>query len=1000
MVRSYLRHGGTEVFGLIASNSSNSLFDGKRAYVPALEDVFVWDTKRGERVAMWHATGHTSPVTALSRSPIDASRFAVGYQDGSIILWSAKSHEPVANFQGHRRAISSLAWDRDGARLASGAVDGEVIIWDTAAETGQFKLRGHNNRITALVFVAAPTHTPDPSSSTTLPSASTHLLTTSQDTYLKLWDLQTQHSIESVVAHRTESWSLTVVPHIPSLPESYSENTLEENSSEPPLVDQLLITTGGEGEAKLWLLSSSILLKGPQPSPTGQGLARAILSVGSINLSTSGSHGKRVSGATAEKYSLRGGINGVVIAFQVGEREVEVWRIRTLEEVKKKRARRRKKEASKSQKVTSDVADASASDDAITWLDRICPWIVVRGTGRICSFAFAPTASSALFRSGDKPSELEILLALSNNSIEVFSIPKPISSSKSASLQPCLLHSIALPGHRTGIRALSISFNDQLVASGGNGCLKVWNLKTQKCIRTMDCGFALCVAWLPDNQHILVGTKDGKIMLYELSSSTLLTTIDAHSGAIWSLDLRPDAKGFVTGSGDKSIKFWNFTRKCTNPSSSETSAGDLKTIQLSASLSKTMKMSDDVLGVRCSPDSKFLAVATLDSTVKVFFYDTLKFFLSLYGHKLPVLAMDISFDSKLIVTCSADKNVKIWGLDFGDCHKSIFAHEESVMQVKFESRSHYFWTVGKDKMVKYWDGDKFENIQTLQGHHDEVSALAVSHDGQLLVSGSRDKSIRVWEKTDEPLFLEEEREKELERLYSLDESEKMDISISRAKKQGEEGGDEEVEAVTKQTPETLMAGEKIVEALILADSDIDLTNKFETAKRTMDPGAAAKLAPPARNPIFSAYDNISAFAYVLKVIQKLPRAALEDALLVLPFAQVAMLLTHIDHWASKGWATSLVCRMLSFVIRTHESQITATASLKLIIDSIRLNMTRTLKKQTEMVAYNAEAIRFVKQTIELEQKEKEFLNVDLKPEDDVRRSITEKHLLKKRKVVL
>lgn len=48
---SYLRHGGTEVFGLIASNSSNSLFDGKRAYVPALEDVFVWDTKRGERVS-------------------------------------------------------------------------------------------------------------------------------------------------------------------------------------------------------------------------------------------------------------------------------------------------------------------------------------------------------------------------------------------------------------------------------------------------------------------------------------------------------------------------------------------------------------------------------------------------------------------------------------------------------------------------------------------------------------------------------------------------------------------------------------------------------------------------------------------------------------------------------------------------------------------------------------------------------------------------------------
>lgn len=44
-------------------------------------------------------------------------------------------------------------------------------------------------------------------------------------------------------------------------------------------------------------------------------------------------------------------------------------------------------------------------------------------------------------------------------------------------------------------------------------------------------------------------------------------------------------------------------------------------------------MTDDVLSVRYSPDSRFLAVALLDSTVKVFYQDTLKFYLSLYGHK-------------------------------------------------------------------------------------------------------------------------------------------------------------------------------------------------------------------------------------------------------------------------------------------------------------------------------------------------------------------------------
>lgn len=45
-------------------------------------------------------------------------------------------------------------------------------------------------------------------------------------------------------------------------------------------------------------------------------------------------------------------------------------------------------------------------------------------------------------------------------------------------------------------------------------------------------------------------------------------------------------------------------------------------------------MSDDVLSVRYSPNGKLLAVALLDSTVKVFYQDSLKFFLSLYGHKV------------------------------------------------------------------------------------------------------------------------------------------------------------------------------------------------------------------------------------------------------------------------------------------------------------------------------------------------------------------------------
>lgn len=69
----------------------------------------------------------------------------------------------------------------------------------------------------------------------------------------------------------------------------------------------------------------------------------------------------------------------------------------------------------------------------------------------------------------------------------------------------------------------------------------------------------------------------------------------------------------------------------------------IKTKQLSLVHTKTLKMTDDVLAVKYSPDNKLLAVSLLDSTVKVFFQDSLKFFLSLYGHKVSVVILSCAW---------------------------------------------------------------------------------------------------------------------------------------------------------------------------------------------------------------------------------------------------------------------------------------------------------------------------------------------------------------------
>lgn len=196
---------------------------------------------------------------------------------------------------------------------------------------------------------------------------------------------------------------------------------------------------------------------------------------------------------------------------------------------------------------------------------------------------------------------------------------------------------------------------------------------------------------------------------------------------------------------------------------------------------------------------------------------------------------------------------------------------------------------------------QFELIQKLDGHHGEVWALAVSNRGEFVITGSHDKSLRVWEKTEEPLFLEEEREREIEKMYD----ENMANDLNRANGDGKLGngngdGDDdgqEAEAVQKTTAETLMAGERIMDALEVADADKETMRQYEEEVAKMGE-LGATLPKPTRNPEMVAKGDISAVEHVMGVLRKVPAASMEDALLVLPFRQVVSLLGYLDEWAS------------------------------------------------------------------------------------------------------
>ena len=62
---------------------------------------------------------------------------------------------------------------------------------------------------------------------------------------------------------------------------------------------------------------------------------------------------------------------------------------------------------------------------------------------------------------------------------------------------------------------------------------QVWNPRSGACLRSMDSGYGLSALFVPGNRHALVGTKEGRLQLFDVATGALLADEEAHSGAIW-----------------------------------------------------------------------------------------------------------------------------------------------------------------------------------------------------------------------------------------------------------------------------------------------------------------------------------------------------------------------------------------------------------------------------------------------------------------------------------
>jgi WD40 repeat protein/serine/threonine protein kinase len=124
---------------------------------------------------------HQAEITSLAYGP-DGSLLATGGVDGRVLLWNAKTWQPVHAFEASTPVLC-VAFSPDGELLAAGTERTNAVhVWDVPARKLRTTIKGHSLKVRSIAFAGDPSR----------------LWSASVDGQVKVWELSRCQPFETV----------------------------------------------------------------------------------------------------------------------------------------------------------------------------------------------------------------------------------------------------------------------------------------------------------------------------------------------------------------------------------------------------------------------------------------------------------------------------------------------------------------------------------------------------------------------------------------------------------------------------------------------------------------------------------------------------------------------------------------------------------------------------------------------------------------------------------
>jgi len=274
------------------------------------------------------------------------------------------------------------------------------------------------------------------------------------------------------------------------------------------------------------------------------------------------------------------------------------------------------------------------------------------------------------------------------------------------------------------------------------------------------------MAWNPlhqDPQSRLLASagKDGTIRIWDTVQGTTIRTLAGHTASVTSICW--GGCGLIySGSQDRTVKVWrvddgvvsrNFTKHahwintlalnvsyalrtgCFMPENDCKYPGEDQAQEVARRVyEKALDGGKEMLVSGSNDNTLFLWSPCDEKTTPI----------QMTGHQNLINHVQFSPDTKIIASASFDKSIKLWCGRTGKFLSTLRGHIAYVYQIAWSSDSSLLVSGSKDSTLKVWDVRKKKLMIDLPGHGDEVFTVDWSPDGERVVSGGKDKVLKLW----------------------------------------------------------------------------------------------------------------------------------------------------------------------------------------------------------------------------------------------------------------